>query len=552
MYVLIDGLAGEFALPTDTFDSTKFSNLFLQWMRVLSNVVLWFGAYIPISISILWLLTKVGSSQRWGLVKVVSLLLAFLGPVLTLIAVCTVSRIRNLITLLPNTGNFIADSPDGYYYANHAVVTADVALVLNTTFFLFYNMFSGFSGLFLGAAISLACYYSEWSSQISVCCRVRVVLRVVCFIVCPVIQIMICMHPLILWCQDTGEGIELFWDFGYVWLLPVWFGLILDQLVLSFAFEALCSSRNSSTYYIPQLIERVFLKIKYVRNLLNYCSGMSIYCVSTIIIIQVWFLYAILRLLERIVEINTNYILQDSGNFVRASMGATFVVCSVCAQICFRACILYHGAPAVLSFDVIDEQHERNRIILESSHRENAGSSSSDGVSIPSLSLPNIALSPGAAASQRGPSSMMSASNGNGMSDFGIAFPSRNSRAVDAASELSGDGTSLPVMNGDAFAMPNVGGGINDNGEYVYESFVQIGTNGNVYYREFSADYSFCYFFIKLKASLKEWIFETTEALYPEAFGWKVFKTAVLCLFTSSIFAPNALIGYRYLIAASL
>jgi hypothetical protein len=187
---------------------------------------------------------------------------------------------------------------------------------------------------------------------------------------------------------------------------------------------------------------------------------------------------------------------------------------------------------------------------LESSHRENAGSSSSDGISIPSLSLPNIALSPGAAASQRGPSSMMSASNG--MSDFGIAFPSRNSRAVDAASELSGDGTSLPVINGDAFAMPNVGGGINDNGEYVYESFVQIGTNGNVYYREFSADYSFCYFFIKLKASLKEWIFETTEALYPEAFGWKVFKFAVLCLFTSSIFAPNALIGYRYLIAASL
>ena len=231
------------------------------------------------------------------------------------------------------------------------------------------------------------------------------------------------------------------------------------------------------------------------------------------------------RLLERIVEINTNYILQDSGNFVRASMGATLVVCSVCAQICFRACILYHGAPAVASFDVGDEQHERNRIILESSHRDVAGSSSSDGTSLPSH--PNIALSPDAAVPLRG-SSAASTSGSVGTSGFGIAMP-RHSRAVDA-SDHSADGTSLPVMNADAFALPNVAGGINDNGEYVYESFVQIGTNGNVYYREFSADYSFCYFFIKLRASLKEWIFESTEALYPEVFGWKVFSFSYVWL----------------------
>jgi hypothetical protein len=64
--------------------------------------------------------------------------------------------------------------------------------------------------------------------------------------------------------------------------------------------------------------------------------------------------------------------------------------------------------------------------------------------------------------------------------------------------------------------------GINDDGEYVFQSFVQIGDNGNIYYREFSTDYSYCFFFKKLKDSLKEWILESTEALYPEAFGWKV------------------------------
>jgi hypothetical protein len=64
--------------------------------------------------------------------------------------------------------------------------------------------------------------------------------------------------------------------------------------------------------------------------------------------------------------------------------------------------------------------------------------------------------------------------------------------------------------------------GINDDGEYVFQSFVQIGDNGNIYYREFSTEYSYFFFFRKLSDSMKEWIFESTEALYPEAFGWKV------------------------------
>ena len=486
------------------FDSSKFSALFLQWIGMLSNVVLVFGAWIPCSVSVLWLVTKVGSPQRWSLFKAISLSLALLGPVVCLVCLTTFSSIRHLVTLIPNTGNFITDSPDGYHFANSAVMNADVALVLNTTFFLFYNMFSGFSGLFLGAAISLTCYFPVWSRKVHICCRVRVVLRVVCFIVCPIVQIMICMHPLILWCQDTGEGIQLLWDFIFTWMLPVGFGLILDQIVLSAAFEALCRSKKMLANSMPQKVENLIFSIKYVRNVLNYVSALTIYCVGTIIVIQVCFLYAMWYLFEDIVDINSNYILPDSGNFVRATMGSTFVVCCLASQICFRALLLpEEEKPALIAKsrfnDAADEQTLESSTSHASPHvhhtRSSSNSNLSDAISIPSLH--SLVISPLDAARQRA-----------------------SSAASMSASAASGAGRGGPDSASEVVA--EEAGGLNDDGEYIFQSFVQVGDNGNIYYREFSTDYTYFFFFQKLKDSLKEWIFESTEALYPEAFGWKV------------------------------
>jgi len=506
LYVLVDGISGEFALPSDMFDSSKFSALFLDWVRMLSTVVLVFGAWIPCSVSVLWLVTKVGSPQRWSLVKAVSLLAALLAPVVCLVGLTTFSTIRHLITLIPNTGNFITDSPDGYHFANSAVMNADVALILNTTFFLFYNMFSGFSGLFLGAAISLTCYFPQWSTKLHVCCRVRVVLRVVCFIVCPIVQIMICMHPLILWCQDTGEGIRLLWDFICTWMLPVGFGMILDQVVLSSAFEALCRSKKMLANSMPQKFENLIFSVKYARNVLNYVSALTMYCVGTIIIIQVCFLYAMWFLFDDIVNINSNYILPDSGNFVRATMASTFVVCCVASQICFRALLLPEQKPASLPKSVFNEAADEQTLESNTSYaspqvhhtRSSSNSNLSDAISIPSLhSLVQSPLDAARARASSAASMSQSAKSGGGTSGGG-------GRAVDA--EVLGEEVS----------------GINDDGEYIFQSFVQVGDNGNIYYREFSTDYSYFFFFQKLKDSLKEWIFESTEALYPEAFGWKV------------------------------
>ena len=493
------------------FDSSKFSALFLDWIRTISTVVLVFGAIIPCSVSVLWLVSKVGSVERWSMVKVISLLAAFLGPVICLVCLLTFSTIRHLVTLIPNTGNFITDSPDGYHFANSAVINADVALILNMSFFLFYNMFSGFSGIFLGATISITCYFPEWSGKVDVCCRVRVALRVLCFIVCPIVQIMICMHPLILWCQDTGEGVQLLWNFIYTWLLPVFFGILLDQIVFSAAFEALSLSEHKLWNSIPKKFENFILTIKYVRNLLNYVSALTIYCVAVLAGLQAGFVYFMWYLFQDIVAVNSNYILPDSGPFVQATMGSSFVICCVASQICFRVLLLPQAILVSLDEDrsrsgALKEQLEHRNFHSESiashagqqvHHKRNSSSSSvSDAISIPSHSF---VTSPLDAARQRASSSVasMSASGASGLGD----------KATDAISE--------DAMAADLSC-------INDDHEYVFQSFVQVGDNGNIYYREFSTDYSYFFFFQKLKDSLKEWIFESTEALYPEAFGWKV------------------------------
>jgi hypothetical protein len=493
------------------FDSSKFSALFLDWIRTISTVVLVFGAIIPCSVSVLWLVSKVGSVERWSMVKVISLIAAFLGPVICLVCLLTFSTIRHLVTLIPNTGNFITDSPDGYHFANSAVINADVALILNMSFFLFYNMFSGFSGIFLGATISITCYFPEWSGKVDVCCRVRVALRVLCFIVCPIVQIMICMHPLILWCQDTGEGVQLLWNFIYTWLLPVFFGILLDQIVFSAAFEALSLSEHKLWNSIPKKFENYILTIKYVRNVLNYVSALTIYCVAVLAGLQAGFVYFMWYLFQDIVAVNSNYILPDSGPFVQATMGSSFVICCVASQICFRVLLLPQAILVSLDedrsrSDALKEQLEHRNFHSESiashagqqvHHKRNSSSSSvSDAISIPSHSF---VTSPLDAARQRASSSVasISASRASGLGD----------KATDAISE--------DAMAADLSC-------INDDNEYVFQSFVQVGDNGNIYYREFSTDYSYFFFFQKLKDSLKEWIFESTEALYPEAFGWKV------------------------------
>jgi hypothetical protein len=493
------------------FDSSKFSALFLDWIRTISTVVLVFGAIIPCSVSVLWLVSKVGSVERWSMVKVISLIAAFLGPVICLVCLLTFSTIRHLVTLIPNTGNFITDSPDGYHFANSAVINADVALILNMSFFLFYNMFSGFSGIFLGATISITCYFPEWSGKVDVCCRVRVALRVLCFIVCPIVQIMICMHPLILWCQDTGEGVQLLWNFIYTWLLPVFFGILLDQIVFSAAFEALSLSEHKLWNSIPKKFENYILTIKYVRNVLNYVSALTIYCVAVLAGLQAGFVYFMWYLFQDIVAVNSNYILPDSGPFVQATMGSSFVICCVASQICFRVLLLPQAILVSLDedrsrSDALKEQLEHRNFHSESiashagqqvHHKRNSSSSSvSDAISIPSHSF---VTSPLDAARQRASSSVasISASGASGLGD----------KATDAISE--------DAMAADLSC-------INDDNEYVFQSFVQVGDNGNIYYREFSTDYSYFFFFQKLKDSLKEWIFESTEALYPEAFGWKV------------------------------
>ena len=492
------------------FDSSRFSALFLGWIRSLSSVVLICGAVIPCSVSLFWLVTTFGSVKRWSLVKAISLLTAFLGPVLCLVCLLTFSTIRHLVTLIPNTGNFITDSPDGYHFANSAVVTADVALILNMTFFLFYNMFSGFSGLFLGATVTLTCYFPEWSRKVDVCCRVRVVFRVVCFIVCPIVQIMICMHPLILWCQDTGEGVQLLWNFIYTWLLPVFFGAALDQIVFSAAFEALSRSEKMLANSIPKKFEKIIFSMKYGRTILNYVDAHTIYCIAILVSFQAGFVYLMSSIFEDIVAVNSNYILPDSGNFVRATMGSTFVICCVASQICFRVLLLPEPIPGSQldqsSRDAINEQEQRQNLVAESAaafgsprvhhNRSDSNSTISDAMSIPSLH--SIMKSPLDAARQRA-SSAASVSTS--------AASAAGSRPADAAPEEEITAESS---------------GINDDGEYVFQSFVQVGDNGNIYYREFSTDYSYFFFFRKLRDSMKEWIFESTEALYPEAFGWKV------------------------------
>jgi hypothetical protein len=492
------------------FDSSQFSALFLNWIRTLSTVVLVFGAVIPCSVSVMWLVSKFGSVERWSMVKAVSLLVALLGPVICLVCLLTVSSIRHLVTLIPNTGNFITDSPDGYHYANNAVVTSDVALILNMSFFLFYNMFSGFSGLFLGATISLTCYFQEWSRKIEVCCRVRVVLRVLCFIVCPIVQIMICMHPLILWCQDTGEGVQLLWNFIYTWFLPVFFGAAVDQIVISAAFETLTRSEQMLANSLSKKLQNVIESIKHVRNVLNYVCAQTIYCVFTLVGLQVGFVCIMWFLFEDIVAVNSNYILPDSGNFVRATMGSTFVICCVASQICFRVLLLPQADPAIQPPDgmrrgTVVEHLESHHSVAEAteSHRSpqvhhsrsTNHSNLSDAISIPSLH--SSVISPLDAARQRASAASASVSTAFGM----------EGRTSDGMSEEGMVANSNPI---------------NDDGEYVFQSFVQVGDNGNIYYREFSTDYSYCFFFQKLKDSLKEWILESTEQLYPEAFGWKV------------------------------
>jgi hypothetical protein len=194
----------------------------LNFYTYMVNIV---NGAIAFLIVLLWCFSKSGSRQRWTKLRLMSSSSMLSSILLTIACVIFTTYFDDLVQLKTNSGYFITDNAKMRNISEGILKVSLNGLSLTVISFTIVFLFHGVGGgLYSGTVLFRILHLYSKKENLEILTTLLVILTI--------IQPFICLHPVIIWSQDSNHNAKYLILTIFVWFLPLAVHLVM-KLILS-------------------------------------------------------------------------------------------------------------------------------------------------------------------------------------------------------------------------------------------------------------------------------------------------------------------------------
>jgi len=194
----------------------------LNFYTYMVNII---NGAIAFLIVILWCFSKSGSRQRWTKLRLMSSSSMLSSILLTIACVIFTTYFDDLVQLKTNSGYFITDNAKMRNISEGVLKVSLNGLSLTVISFTIVFLFHGVGGgLYSGTVLFRILHLYSKKENLEILTTLLVILTI--------IQPFICLHPVIIWSQDSNHNAKYLILTIFVWFLPLIVHLVM-KLILS-------------------------------------------------------------------------------------------------------------------------------------------------------------------------------------------------------------------------------------------------------------------------------------------------------------------------------
>lgn len=179
---------------------------------------------IAFAIILAWCLTKAGSREGWTKLRLLSSTMMLTSILLTIACLIFTTYFDDLVSLRPNTGYFITDNIKMRKVTEAVIQISLNGLSLTVISFTIVFLFHGVGGgLFSGTVLFRILHLYSKKENLEILTTLLVILTI--------IQPFICLHPVIIWSQDSDQNATYLFLTIFVWFLPLGVHLLIKAIL---------------------------------------------------------------------------------------------------------------------------------------------------------------------------------------------------------------------------------------------------------------------------------------------------------------------------------
>ena len=215
------------SISMDIFTSLHMTNFAdsLNFFTCLVNII---NAILAFTIVLIWTFTTFGSRIAWMKIRLLSCA-SFLASIFVVLAsMIFTTYFDHLLVLEKNKGFFVTDNESMHDFASQVLKVSLNGLSLTVISFTIVFLFHGVGGgLFCGTVLFRSLHLGSKTQNMEVLTTLLVILTI--------IQPFICLHPVIIWSQDSQNNYNFLILIILIWFLP----LVVHTVVKSLLRKAL-------------------------------------------------------------------------------------------------------------------------------------------------------------------------------------------------------------------------------------------------------------------------------------------------------------------------
>ena len=193
----------------------------LNFWTYLCNIV---NGVIAFIIILVWCLTKSGTREGWTKVRLFSSTMMLTSILLTIACLIFTTYFDDLVTLKSNSGYFITDNVKMRKITEGIIQVSLNGLSLTVISFTIVFLFHGVGGgLFSGTVLFRILHLYSKKENLEILTTLLVILTI--------IQPFICLHPVIIWSQDSSHNAMYLILTIFVWFLPLGVHLLIKIIL---------------------------------------------------------------------------------------------------------------------------------------------------------------------------------------------------------------------------------------------------------------------------------------------------------------------------------
>ena len=201
--------------PIDRF--TENLNYYTYLVNIINGIVAFLIVFI-------WCITKEGSRAKWTKLRLLSSTSMLSTILLTIACVIFTTYFDGLIQLKQESGYFITDNSKMRNVAENVLKVSLQGLSLTVISFTIVFLFHGVGGgLYSGTVLFRILQMSSKKENLEILTTLLVILTI--------IQPFICLHPVIIWSQDSAHNAQYLILTIFVWFLPLLAHLVMKLIL---------------------------------------------------------------------------------------------------------------------------------------------------------------------------------------------------------------------------------------------------------------------------------------------------------------------------------